>query len=393
MDRPFTRQARTAGDDQGAHAVTFVAAVLHGPPDAEYAVPQRHPASNGGVLQIVPRVAAGGAERHPAKLGVRQFLAALPGVAGEVRQGRESLKPFGLVVELPVAVLPGFRLHHRRVRIALQGQQELPPQRGLVLRGRAAEGDAVQLPDAGFRRRLAGDARAGSQPPCLLLHEGAVQQIQTLLRHRRLRAHWRVGVGVGEVEGAKEIRQVLSVDEAVERAAQGGLITRQQRRLPAHGSVELAGDEEERIAKLLKVQPAAMHPPVERVGRIDLRLLGVHRAALLVGVGEHDDAVKLLDRPAVFHEVHRQEIEQLRVRGPFPVEAKITGAGHQRHAEMMHPNAVHHHPGGERILPAGDLAGHLQPAAALGEGLPILPLQHPEVLAGHLVPAGARIAA
>ena len=54
--------------------------------------------------------------------------------------------------------------------------------------------------------------------------------------------------------------------------------------------------------------------------------------------------------------------------GPFAGSAKIAGRGDNPSAEMVHPDAVDHNTGGERIVLAGNRLGKLQTAAPLGEG-------------------------
>ncbi len=57
----------------------------------------------------------------------------------------------------------------------------------------------------------------------------------------------------------------------------------------------------------------------------------------------------MLDAPAVFHEFSREPIEQFRMRGSRAVCAEVAGRADQPFAEMILPDAIHHHARGERI--------------------------------------------
>ncbi len=69
----------------------------------------------------------------------------------------------------------------------------------------------------------------------------------------------------------------------------------------AQGQVQLPAEGEDGIAHGLEFQAMDVGPPEEAVLRIDLGVARVVLAALLVGVGKHDEAVQFLDatsRPA-----------------------------------------------------------------------------------------------
>ena len=70
-----------------------------------------------------------------------------------------------------------------------------------------------------IRRDGSGSAVSRRQRLRLLDHERRVHQEQCLLRHRRREPLRGVRVGQGEVEGAERARQVLPIDEAVNRPA------------------------------------------------------------------------------------------------------------------------------------------------------------------------------
>ncbi len=65
-------------------------------------------------------------------------------------------------------------------------------------------------------------------------------------------------------------------------------------------------------------------------------------------------------------------VEQFGVRRPLAELAEVAGRADQAPAEVVLPDAVHHHARSERVILAGDRAGQLKPAAALREGRRVL---------------------
>ena len=73
-----------------------------------------------------------------------------------------------------------------------------------------------------------------------------------------------------------------------------------------------------------------------------------------------------LQRPAILDEPGREPVEQLRVRRELAQPAEIVDRTDQALAEMPAPDAIHDHPGRERVPRAGQPSGQLEPAAGLG---------------------------
>jgi hypothetical protein len=128
---------------------------------------------------------------------------------------------------------------------------------------------------------------------------------------------------------------------------------------PADGHVKLAPGEEERIARLLEVEPLAVLPPQQPILGIDRVRFGNVIARLLIHGRGHDQLVQLLDRPAVVHEAHGEVIEQLRMRRRLAARAEVAGRAHEALAEVMQPDAVDHHARGERVVLARDGASEV----------------------------------
>ena len=55
--------------------------------------------------------------------------------------------------------------------------------------------------------------------------------------------------------------------------------------------------------------------------------------------------------------------------GRLGAQAEVAGRRDQARAEVVEPEAVHQHAGGERVVRAGDGAGQFEPSAAVREGL------------------------
>ena len=72
----------------------------------------------------------------------------------------------------------------------------------------------------------------------------------------------------------------------------------------------------------------------------------------------------LTDQPLV-HEPRGEVVEQLGVAGGFGLHAQVVGRADEALAEMVHPDAVDHDAGGERVVLAGDGLGEFEAAAAL----------------------------
>src|SRR4029079_16838896 len=72
-------------------------------------------------------------------------------------------------------------------------------------------------------------------------------------------------------------------------------------------------------------------------------------------------------------------------------QPKIIRRRHQTSTKMMEPEAVHHHPGCEGIVPAGDRFGQIKSAAAMGEGLSFVPSQNRKKLARNFYTQSIRV--
>src|ERR1043165_6224044 len=89
---------------------------------------------------------------------------------------------------------------------------------------------------------------------------------------------------------------------------------------------------------------------------------------LPVGRTQHDEPVHRFEGPTALDEARREMIEQFRMRGWLAAHAEIVGRGDETATEMILPEAVGHHAGGERVIGPGQPLREFEPATALGAG-------------------------
>ena len=67
------------------------------------------------------------------------------------------------------------------------------------------------------------------------------------------------------------------------------------------------------------------------------------KGRLLIGIGENDQFDDMLQIPSGFPELHRQPVEQFRMRRQGSLVAKVLACLYESHAKELLPNAVHSH--------------------------------------------------
>ena len=111
---------------------------------------------------------------------------------------------------------------------------------------------------------------------------------------------------------------------------------------PAHG--------EGVVAHHLRVEPPATLPREPFVERIGGQSFRGGDGGLAIRAAGDEQLHRALDIPAVIHEIGRQPVEQLRVRGRRTLCTEVV----QRHGkpapEAQRPQPVDHHAGGERVI-------------------------------------------
>src|SRR5205814_854370 len=111
----------------------------------------------------------------------------------------------------------------------------------------------------------------------------------------------------------------------------------------ANRVVEPAAGGKKGVPHLLEVEPPAIHSPHEAIVWVELTIFGVILIVLLIRVGEQDQSVQLLERPAVLDEVRGKPVQQLGVRRSLAARAEVTGCAHDSLAEVTQPDAIDHH--------------------------------------------------
>src|SRR6266542_1457788 len=182
----------------------------------------------------------------------------------------------------------------------------------------------IEPPDSLGRTNRGTDFGAPGQVSRLLNDERAVHKKQSLLRNRGGKALWTGRVRTGEVEGAKQIWQILPFDKSVNRSPPGKGFADNVHGVTALAEVQFARDRKQGIAHFLEVEPLTIHFPEKPVVRVRLRVAPFALAALLIRVREQDEPVQLLERPALVHEPGRDVIEQLGMGRRVRTQTEIT---------------------------------------------------------------------
>ena len=127
----------------------------------------------------------------------------------------------------------------------------------------------------------------------------------------------------------------------------------------------MSADSQHAVTHDLGFQSNGIAPPQVAVVAVQLAVgLQMGRPqGLPVDVGLQDDPVHLLDAPPAPDELPGQPVQQLPVDRSPAVLAQVAGGGHQAAAEVVLPDPIHHHPGRQGVVGAGDPFGQ-QPAGA-----------------------------
>ena len=97
-----------------------------------------------------------------------------------------------------------------------------------------------------------------------------------------------------------------------------------------------------------------------------LELLGRGRRPTAGRRPGHHQPEELLHVPARLAELDRQPVEQFRVRGQLAGDAEVAAGAHEPGAEHLLPEAVHRHPGRQRMLRPQEPLGEAEPVLAAG---------------------------
>ena len=165
---------------------------------------------------------------------------------------------------------------------------------------------------------------------------------------------------------------VGAADQLIERAPRAIEI---ERGWAAQPRVQLAGDQQQRVAHRFGFEPAAVHPAQIQILAVELQRLRRRLRRLLISGRKHHCSVHGFDRPTRGNELIGQIIEQLRMCRRLTELAEIVWRADEPLAEMMLPDPIHHHPGRRRIVGTGNPARpvpsgrcHAGPAAAVRAG-------------------------
>ena len=232
---PFSEQTALARDDAGADPVAFLARMIQFSADAHAAGEGSAPAADRSVVLVVADMAAFGVQDDPAQFGIRQVGAALPGIAGPMREWREFHDPAPVGIEPAVTVSPHVAV--RFVWFGLGLEESVRKLKFVGLRS-PLESQLIQFADPGVGVGEFLDLRTIHQTTGLVHDKWTVHQKEGLLRHggaEPLRAR---RVRAGKIEGAKDPRKILAFDEAIDGAPTGERFGGDVDAAPAGGEVD-----------------------------------------------------------------------------------------------------------------------------------------------------------
>ncbi len=125
-------------------------------------------------------------------------------------------------------------------------------------------------------------------------------------------------------------------------------------------------DGQDRVAQRLGIETLAIGAPQEAIVGVDCRVSGVARGRLAVDRAHHDQLVELLEGAAAIAELHRQPVEQLRMRGQRAHVTEIVGRVDDSGSEVIMPDAIDDGSPGEHVVRVGDPAREIGAPLAFG---------------------------
>ena len=315
--------------------------------DVDLAIERSDPAANAAHGGGEAGIAAHGIDFDFAGFAVGGFECAFEGFAIE---GREAGELRGLLrggIKGAVTVLPILRLGMHEVVLRIRGEVFVSALHFLV-RGFALKHAAIQLLDAAVVvRQVFG--KCGGEILRAVGQQRAVHQNERTRCECGAAAFRGAEVGVGEVEAAVKRGLCFAIDEAIDGSARavGDLLG-----LAAEIGFQATGDGEQGVAKRFQIERAQ-------------REIGA-----LIGGGQHDVLVQLLEAPAILHEPRGEVIEQRLVGRFIATEAEVARCADDGLAEVPAPHAIDDDAGGEGVVFAGDGLRELEASAfVFREGL------------------------
>ena len=125
-----------------------------------------------------------------------------------------------------------------------------------------------------------------------------------------------------------------------------------------HAAVKQATDCEGVVADLFSCQANAGATGEKAVLRVFLQQVHLGgNGGLAVGGGEGDGLAESLDVPAGVHEINRDPVQQLGMRGELALHAEVLARSDDPATEEHLPDPVHEHAGGEGIAPIHEPLG------------------------------------
>ena len=208
----------------------------------------------------------------------------------------------------------------------------------------------------------------------LLLHEGVIQQHQGLRGHRGDGALREWGGSVAVIKGLEHRHHGSSPDVGIDAAsgpftrfghlpvgARSGAsrqhlaAERREKTPPASLQIQGSRDRQQTVAQRFGIQTTEILTPQQVIGWIRLEGFWIlYCRRLHPGGRGEDEPVEGFDGPALADELAGQPVQQFRVSRKASHAPEIGGGSDQPSTEMVMPNPVHQHPGGQWVGGAGD---------------------------------------
>ena len=275
---------------------------------------------------------------------------------------------------------------------------------GLLGSGRSAQRQQVDPLDLPGRILPHGVDHPTGHVACAEAHQLAVLQLQGLGRNRGMGPLEAVGHQQRGIEGLQQAEGLGAPLPDVDASAVTlGTLLGDHLAVgldlqfvcgTVAGRVQPAGDPENGIPEGVRIHPSQGKTGQEEIVGVSLQGMPSGSRLLPVGGGSHDQAVQGLETPTAVHELAGQPVQQLGMGWPRSGASEVAGRAHQPHAEVMLPDAVHHDPGGQRMVGLGQPLGQRE-APPGGFGAPIglfhpvgrqLSVEHRRHPGQHLVP-------
>ena len=116
---------------------------------------------------------------------------------------------------------------------------------------------------------------------------------------------------------------------------------------------------------MLSRHPSSRISPKQSILRVQVLKFFAYSGTLPVCAARDDHPKKATNVPAAFAKVHRQPVEKIRVRRPFPLQTEVVRRSHEARVEHRLPHAIDRDTSHERIVGSRHPPGQSKPVLRL----------------------------